>query len=404
MKKKWTIIALSTTLTLTLIAGGFAANNGNIQAAQSAPSFRDLSGHWAQASIDIAVKNGIMKGYPDGTFKPEGLITRAELMKVLAVTVALNVDEPTAGKPWYTAYQNALSQAGIQLASDFSGDVNKPATRLELAKLSVRASNADYRSKKLSSDELLFRAVNAGLLSRTGAKAESIEPAGTTTRAQAAVLAARLLKLEKGEKLAVDQGASSAAEMAWHKHNFITMIGQEDMVKLPYSITINPRYKVTIEGLTILDPADKQGYLIEYLEGAQYGGEADPTKGGYVFAYKLKGESLGLNPGHDQLIRNSFYMLRERDYGDVTLNRKYHFRDGKLIDRTGLYENKTFLNLEKKGTIGYDYYYTFVSKSYVKDQIKQYGGFPIHLEKFSGNLGDINNQIFLTAVKDKWAK
>lgn len=42
--------------------------------------FSDVSGHWAQAYIDNAVSLGILNGYPDGTFRPEQSITRAEVM------------------------------------------------------------------------------------------------------------------------------------------------------------------------------------------------------------------------------------------------------------------------------------------------------------------------------------
>ncbi|MFC5470879.1 S-layer homology domain-containing protein [Cohnella suwonensis] len=33
-------------------------------------NFNDISGHWAEANIKQAVSDGIVSGYPDGTFKP----------------------------------------------------------------------------------------------------------------------------------------------------------------------------------------------------------------------------------------------------------------------------------------------------------------------------------------------
>lgn len=46
--------------------------------------FHDLEeSHWAYDSIEKMVSSGIIVGYPDGTFKPEGNITRAELVKVV---------------------------------------------------------------------------------------------------------------------------------------------------------------------------------------------------------------------------------------------------------------------------------------------------------------------------------
>jgi N-acetylmuramoyl-L-alanine amidase len=45
---------------------------------------KDYEGHWAKASIEKAKESGIMAGYPDGTFKPDQLVTRAELATVVA--------------------------------------------------------------------------------------------------------------------------------------------------------------------------------------------------------------------------------------------------------------------------------------------------------------------------------
>lgn len=42
-------------------------------------NFKDLdSSHWAYSAVMAAVQNGIVKGYPDNTFKPEKPVTRAE--------------------------------------------------------------------------------------------------------------------------------------------------------------------------------------------------------------------------------------------------------------------------------------------------------------------------------------
>ncbi|AFY65445.1 family 10 glycosylhydrolase [Geitlerinema sp. PCC 7407] len=40
--------------------------------------FADLSGHWGQACISQLAQKNILSGYPDGTFKPNATVTRAE--------------------------------------------------------------------------------------------------------------------------------------------------------------------------------------------------------------------------------------------------------------------------------------------------------------------------------------
>ncbi|WBW50514.1 S-layer homology domain-containing protein [Peptoniphilus equinus] len=45
--------------------------------------FADVENHWGEAAIDQAYGNGRIAGYPDGTFKPDNNITRAEAAKML---------------------------------------------------------------------------------------------------------------------------------------------------------------------------------------------------------------------------------------------------------------------------------------------------------------------------------
>lgn len=59
-----------------------AARFDETQAGKSA-TFSDVIGHWAAKEIGIAYYNDWIKGYPDGTFKPDQNITRAEAMTLI---------------------------------------------------------------------------------------------------------------------------------------------------------------------------------------------------------------------------------------------------------------------------------------------------------------------------------
>lgn len=43
----------------------------------------DVKGHWAEPSIRKAIEKGVIKGYADGTFKPDEPVTRAQLAVIL---------------------------------------------------------------------------------------------------------------------------------------------------------------------------------------------------------------------------------------------------------------------------------------------------------------------------------
>ncbi len=46
-------------------------------------TFNDITGHWAQKSIELAAGNGWINGYTDGTFRPNNKITRAETFAMI---------------------------------------------------------------------------------------------------------------------------------------------------------------------------------------------------------------------------------------------------------------------------------------------------------------------------------
>jgi len=50
---------------------------------------KDIAGHWAEANIKQAVSNGIVTGYPNETFKPNHTVTRAEFTVMLMKTLKL---------------------------------------------------------------------------------------------------------------------------------------------------------------------------------------------------------------------------------------------------------------------------------------------------------------------------
>ena len=73
-------------------------------------ALNDIEGHWAEESIQRIMNKGIISGYPDGSFKPDKSVTRAELAKI--VTIAFNLDssdsleefEDIDSTQWYYPY------------------------------------------------------------------------------------------------------------------------------------------------------------------------------------------------------------------------------------------------------------------------------------------------------------
>ncbi|AIQ56705.1 S-layer homology domain-containing protein [Paenibacillus borealis] len=127
-----------------------------LAAAEQSATFTDIQGHWAKAAIDTAVKSGYFKGYADGTFKPNGTVTRAEFAALLsratktqAENAQTNVFADLAGH-WSEAEVNRAVSLGYVNPSDYPNGFkpSTPITRAEIAKWmtsGLAAGDADYK-------------------------------------------------------------------------------------------------------------------------------------------------------------------------------------------------------------------------------------------------------------------
>ncbi|MBI4734361.1 MAG: S-layer homology domain-containing protein, partial [Rubrobacteridae bacterium] len=103
--------------------------------------FRDTKGHWAAAYIESAVELGIVKGYVDGSFRPDNNVTRAEMAKMVVETKSMPVSESPSGFNdcsgyWADPFIAALKST--QIISGYSNNRFKPsefATRAEACKI-----------------------------------------------------------------------------------------------------------------------------------------------------------------------------------------------------------------------------------------------------------------------------
>jgi len=140
------IVALSTQV--------FAAQNIKLD-------FPDIKGHWAEDHIRDFTAKKIIKGYPDGTFKPERNISRAEFASLMFRLLKLknstdNKDRIIMNEfesSWAKDSLEALVDNGIIDLSEYQNgyDVNGAITRLEIAKMIIRSLEKDLVAKNLKS-------------------------------------------------------------------------------------------------------------------------------------------------------------------------------------------------------------------------------------------------------------
>ncbi|MNM16229.1 Endo-1,4-beta-xylanase A precursor [compost metagenome] len=175
---------------------------------QAAASLSDIRGHWAESSITYLVNAGIIKGYPDHSFRPDGSITRAEFITMLAGAFKWpdNGGQTFADTESHWAKASisaALAQGVVNGYGDDRFGPNDLLTREQMAALAFRAAHLAAAEEAASafkdSDQISEWArspisvlVSTGLLN--GYEDGSFEPQRRSTRAEAAALLAEILQ------------------------------------------------------------------------------------------------------------------------------------------------------------------------------------------------------------------
>ncbi len=80
--------------------------------------FRDVAGYWAEAWIQAVVGRRLLSGFPDGTFKPEASMTRAEYAAVIAKTFDLPRQRGTGTGVFSDVKAGFWAAAAIQKAAN----------------------------------------------------------------------------------------------------------------------------------------------------------------------------------------------------------------------------------------------------------------------------------------------
>ncbi|MBV1757606.1 MAG: S-layer homology domain-containing protein [Dethiosulfatibacter sp.] len=111
----------------------------------------ELSGHWAESTITKWLESGIAKGYPDGTFKPNAPITRAEFMALVNKSWAFGSKSEAkfsdvSEKEWfYNTVATAVGEGYIDGYPDGTMKPNAPITSQEVEVI-VNRLNKDESS------------------------------------------------------------------------------------------------------------------------------------------------------------------------------------------------------------------------------------------------------------------
>lgn len=143
MTKKCIAILTALFITVSLIMPVFA-------------QISDISDNWAKAEIIKWTEEGIINGYPDGTFRPQKSITRAEFVAIVGrvfkyIDTSKKAFDDVSKDKWYAADISKAFAAGIitgDNSTTFRPDA--PISRQEAALILYRAFNLKVKNPKAS--------------------------------------------------------------------------------------------------------------------------------------------------------------------------------------------------------------------------------------------------------------
>ncbi|TEB08363.1 Cellulosome-anchoring protein precursor [Pelotomaculum schinkii] len=170
-------------------------------------SLNDIAGHWAEDNIKQLVARDAITGYPDGSFKPDNNITRAEFATVLVKAFGL---APQSGKVftdtgshWAKDFiATAASYGIIKGYNDVAFGPDDLITREQMAVMIARAAQlaavsdgtpfGDAASISDWAKDAVAAAVEAGIIQ--GYPDNTFKPQANATRAEAVTVIVNALK------------------------------------------------------------------------------------------------------------------------------------------------------------------------------------------------------------------
>lgn len=180
--------------------------------AESTNVFSDVrESDWFYNSVVAGVDNGYIDGFPDGSFKPQELVTYGELYKMIAEAFNVEVEEMENPLHWVLPYARALFANGDKSVETNPIWYDAKITRKEAIRNVVYVAgnvrsviSADYYNEQVFNDMpnptifnydgYIMVAKNAGVV--VGDEKGNVNPDEKITRAEAVAIIERALQAE----------------------------------------------------------------------------------------------------------------------------------------------------------------------------------------------------------------
>ncbi|KAB8126663.1 phosphatase PAP2 family protein [Gracilibacillus oryzae] len=213
-KKLISSVALAGMLTM-----GFSSST-----VQAASELSDIKGNFAEEQIQTWIDNGLITGYPDGSFKPNNFMTRAEFMSLVNRTFGFTEEtdinyEDVAKDAWY--YEDVTKAVEAGYLHGYPDNTIKPQdsiTRQEAARMIAEITNLNENEEAANSftDAASIPSWSKGSVGgmltediMAGYPDGSFKPLNNITRAEAVITLDNALDTEETAKPSKPQGTDN---------------------------------------------------------------------------------------------------------------------------------------------------------------------------------------------------
>ena len=140
-KEKRTKFSLKRGLIVTVLNISLIVSSAVIVAPQSYADTlpTDIQGHWSEPFVTSLVNQGVISGYPDGTFKPDKAISNAEFLSLTLKAMNETVQGANTGETWDMPIMKRAYELGLVKTGEPMTNATSEITREQSAAILYRA-------------------------------------------------------------------------------------------------------------------------------------------------------------------------------------------------------------------------------------------------------------------------
>lgn len=99
----------------------------------------DIQGHWSEPFVTSLVDQGVISGYPDGTFKPDKTISNVEFLSLTLKAMNETVQDASTSETWDMPIMKRASELGLVKTGESMTNATNEITREQAAAILYRA-------------------------------------------------------------------------------------------------------------------------------------------------------------------------------------------------------------------------------------------------------------------------